>query len=48
MSSLEKDVRQASSHIRELENSEEYLSQYSNMLSEKVEELRAKLYEFEI
>lgn len=43
-SRLEKDLRQANARIRELENSEEYLNQYSNMLSEKVEELRAKLY----
>lgn len=44
----EQEVRRAKAHIKELENSEEYLQQYSNMLSEKVEELRAKLYEFEL
>ena len=48
MAGLERELRQANVHIRELENSEDYLNQYTNMLNEKVEELRGKLYEFEI
>lgn len=41
-------MRRARSHIKELENNVEYLSQYNNMLSERVEELRAKIYDYEI
>jgi hypothetical protein len=42
------EIKKGKAHIKELENSIEYLSQYNNMLNERVEELRIKIYDFEI
>lgn len=45
---MQVEIRKLNSRIRDLEDNEDYLNQYNSMLSEKLEDFKAKLYEYEL